>query len=220
MNKDPQFYELLARSLREVLTKIVDEKDALLSKAKPIDRPDTRYANRIMSCIMYICNKNRVFNDEEINDYFSVFENAKWEFDRVMDINYLINCTYGIDYLLTKKAVCMMFGMSIDTYQNFLNFGFPSRPIFVSIEEYLIAGRQEGAETFTRNVVAIDTNLKTKSEFGGYNVEQVSPKTQNNGKKEFDAINASVEEISTHLDKLLGTKKNKKEIVEVIESEN
>lgn len=198
MKKDNLFYEVLKEELDIVLKAITEERDTLLAKTKPIDRPDTKYANRITSCIIYYSNKNRRYDDIDLATYYRVEENAQWEIDQILDVNYHINCRYGVDYALTKKIVCCMLGLSIDQYQMLLSSSFESSKVFRNIEEYLIAIRQEGAENFTRNAIAVETNLKTKGQFGGFNVEVKTPKEKTTVLK-FDPSTASLEEIKQRL---------------------
>lgn len=211
MEKDSKFYGLLQDELDKVIKKIKNDKEELLCLKKPIEKMDASYSNRIMSCIMYISNKYRNYTDDELNFYYYEYDNAKFEFDRIMDIVYFINCINGIDYILTKKAVCMMLGISIEKYQSFLKDTIsPSQIVFKNIEEYLISIRQEGAEVFTRNALAIDTNLRTQGEFGGYNVKTESPKLQTNTKG-FNVIDATVEEVRKRLSMIdFGEEKSEK----------
>lgn len=199
MIRDENFYEVLEEELGDVLDKILEERETLLSKAKPIDRPDTKYANRITSCIMQFSNKNRRFTNDELANYYKDEKNAQWEIDRILDINYFINCKKSVDYALSKKMVCVMLGLSIEQYQMILQSYNETARVFQNIEEYLIAIRQEGAETFTRNSIAIDTNLKTKGQYGGFDVESKSAKDNNTIIGKFDPTTASVEEIKRHL---------------------
>lgn len=198
MKRDNEFYEVLEEELDDVLEKIVEERETLLSKSKPIDRPDTKYANRITSCIMYFSNKHRRYTEDELAGYYKDEENAQWEIDRIFDINYFINCKKGVDYALSKKIVCSMLGLSIEQYQMLLQNYTDVSKVLQNIEEYLIAIRQEGAENFTRNSIAIDTNLKTKGQFGGFDVEAKTSKDKSITLK-FDPSTASVDEIKKHL---------------------
>lgn len=198
MKQDENFYEVLKEELNDVLNVIINERELLLSKSKPIDRPDTKYSNRITSCIMYYSNKVRRFEDDELATYYKNEENAQWELDKILEINHFINCKKGVDYALSKKIVCVILGLSIEQYQTILTSYTPTAKIFQNIEEYLIAIRQEGAETFTRNSIAVDTNLKTKSQFGGFDVEAKNSK-ENKTLLKFDPNTASVEELKKHL---------------------
>ena len=205
------FYRLLQTELEKVTTKIKLDKEELLALKKPIAKEDATFTNRIMTCILYIGNKYRRYTDDEINDYYSSYGNAKYEYDRIMDILFYINCIQGIDYLLSKKALCSMLGINIGIYNDFLNSASESARVFIEFEEYMISIRQEGAETNTRNVLGVESTLRTKQESGGYGVKKVDDTLIEEGVKKFCAIDASPEEIKRRLQqftqgKLIDTK--------------
>lgn len=194
-----EFYKLLQRELEKVILQIKADKEELLALKKPIDRADAQFTNRIMTCIMYIANKYRRYSEDEIREYYSVYENAKYEYDNIMDILYYINCNQGIDYLLSKKALCSILGINLIIYNEFL-YGFTeSTRVFNELEEYMLSIRQEGAEINTRNVLGVESTLRTKKESGGYAVKKVDDTLIEEGVKKFCAIDATTEEIKKRL---------------------
>ena len=210
--KQLKYYEGLRAELELVLDSIKKDKDDLLFLKKPVVNPDTKYGNRILSCITLYCNEKRPLTNILDEGYYADEENVSWEYNQILKLNFLINCTYGIDYILSKKAVCMMLGISIDDYQKLLESDYDSKMVFKNIEQWLIASRQESAENFNRNAIAIDSTLKTKGKYGGYEVEVKTPKTEFNGSPYFDPLKSSYQEIENHLQKFLGvSEKNSKE---------
>lgn len=197
---DKTYYENLKNELDPILIQIKNEVNQLLMLKKPILTSEAKYTNRVTSCIMRYCNKKRtVKNWNDIVDYYSNKELMEWEYQEILDINYFINCEKGVDYLLSKKTVCMILGISIEQYQEFLTNNFPSTDIFRNIEETLIAIKQESAESFNRSAVAIDTNLRVKGKYGGHDVETKTTQNNQDGSKKFNALEATMEEINKHL---------------------
>lgn len=195
--KEKKFYRELVEELTPVLGAIILEKQQLINLKKPILNPDTKYGNRILACIAHFCNLKRPTTTDL--EYYMSRENMEFEYTQILDVNYFINCTNGIDYIFSKKLVCMMLGISIVDYQEMLNFNYESSVVFRSIDELLIASRQESAENFNRNAIAIDNTLKTKGKYGGYEVEVKQENNNDNTNTKFDAINASFEEVKKYL---------------------
>lgn len=196
---DKNYYEGLKNELEPILNQIKNEVNQLLMLKKPILTSEAKYANRITSCIMRYCNKKRPIKQwNDIIDYYSKVDIMNWEYEEILDINYYINCEKGVDYLLSKKTICMILGISIEQYQEFIGNNFASSDVFRNIEESLIAIKQESAEAFNRSAIAIDTNLRVKGKYGGHDVETKNEQTNNNNKK-FNALEASMEEINKRL---------------------
>ncbi len=197
---DKSYYENLKNELEPILTTIKEEVKQLLLLKKPVLTSEAKYSNRITACIMRYCNKHRQIKDmNDIIDYYSNKETMEWEYQEILDVNYFINCDKGVDYILSKKTICMLLGLSIDQYQDLLTSNFQSSDVFRNIEESLIAIKQESAEAFNRNAVAVDTNLKTKGKYGGHDVEMKNEQILTSNEKKFNALEATVEEIAQHL---------------------
>lgn len=208
---DKTYYDNLKDELEPILNQIKTEVNQLLMLKKPILTSEAKYANRITACIMRYCNKNRqIKHMNDIMDYYSKKELMEWEYQEILDINYFINCEKGVDYLLSKKTICMLLGLSIEQYQEFMLNNFESSDVFRNIEESLIAIKQESAEAFNRNAVAVDTNLKVKGKYGGHDVEMKNEQIANQSQKKFNALEATVEEITQHLNGKYGNLLDKK----------
>lgn len=198
------YYKNLKNELEPILNQIKTEVNQLLALKKPILTSESKYTNRITACIMRYCNKNRPIKDwTDMFYYYSNRENMQFEYEQILDINYFINCEKAVDYVLSKKTICLILGISINQYQDLLMNNYESNDIFVNIEETLIAIKQESAEAFNRNAVAVDSTLKTKGKYGGHDVEIRGDQNNNNTQK-FNAIDASIEEIEKHLSNKFG----------------
>lgn len=199
--KQKKYYEKLRSELQPILETINKEKSNLVALKKPILNPDTKYGNRILACISHYCNLNRPATEDMT--YYESLENMRFEYNEILETNYFINCQYGIDYIFSKKIICMMLGISIDMYMEILNFSYESSIVFRDIEELLIASRQESAENFNRNAQAIDNTLKTKGKYGGFDVEMKQSEKNQNNSTVFNAIVSPIEDIDKHLKKFL-----------------
>lgn len=193
------FYEKVRSELDSVLDTINDEKKQYLSLKKPIDKNYSAYYNRIFSSISMSCvNYRETMEDNRALNYYSNKANALKEYKEIMALNFFINCEKGIDYIFNKKLICMLMGISVDAFQDILTSGYEGSKVFKNIEEWLIAIRQDASENFQRNAIAVDKTLKTKGEYGGFEVEEKIQKaeiTQN----VFNITEATPEEIKKHL---------------------
>lgn len=193
------FYEKVRNELSDVLDKINQEKNQYLNLKKPIDKAYASYYNRIFSSISMTCvNYRETMEDNAALNYYSSKATATKEYKEIMALNYFINCEKGIDYIFNKKLICMLMGISVDAFQDILNSGYEGSKVFKNIEEWLIAIRQDASENFQRSAIAVDKTLKTKGEFGGFEVEEKIQKaeiTQN----VFNIAEATPEEIKKHL---------------------
>lgn len=212
MRYNVETFNDLKKSISECLDKILEDQGNFYSTGKIMK--DNNYSYRIENCIAewYYSNEKHFTNDKlnEILSNGTILETFKLNFANIMKLMKYINVGRGFDFQLSKKNLCMLLGIRIADYQMLLESPTPIGFFISDIEEWLISNKMNSAETSTRNIHAINNNLKIKGKYGGFNVEQVSSKVliENDKKDVLDYKNTSqVKAIASKYIDLLAEKK-------------
>lgn len=191
-------YDDLKKDLEKVIKKIQREQEYALTNGVKLD--DSKFNNRVYYTIMNYCitNITRMNLDMAVCCLGSE-QNAQTNYANIMDLLAYINVEQGFDFQLDKKLMCMLLGISVETYQ-WLLVNAKSKDVFQDMEEFLISVKQTSAELGTRKLKAIENNLKTDSRFNGHDVTYVDNKAQASGGKVILNV-SSVEDTRKSLNK-------------------
>lgn len=150
----------------------------------------TQYQHQIIYRVAFICNRNDIrISKDKAFEFYSIRNNAQTIYDKILNLISTIN-SYGVDFELNKKILCMLMGISLDTYDDLLGeTRMESYPVFCDMEEFLINVKTMSAEVGSRNLGAIKQSLSMSTKYGGHaisfdsNVIDTKPSISTNQEK-------------------------------------
>lgn len=163
---------LLNKVKKELMPVCANIQEQMINDTGKNKKKENQYINQLIYKIAFLCNNADLrLNYVEAVEVYSSRENTKVIYDKILGILAMINSEYGIDFDLNKKTLCMLMGISVNTYQEFLyNLTLESNSIFVDIEEFLITVKTTGAENGVKNVRAVENTLSMDSRYGGHGI--------------------------------------------------